>query len=337
MSNEKLVCPICGEPTRVYMGNARKDRLCGKHADMLKAGELIIDEKGHYVKTSVKSKREDDLPDWLKDKNESKTIIKELPKQDKNDDKVLLGDTACCVCGEPSNGKPQCKNCYYESLDFMETLDKNNNVRKLRDHYYNLKERIFIIKTLEEAQRQCNRLIAIAMLANNIYSDTSLLDRAYKDVEALLKGKQAPQMNSTHEEERKENDATKSKVNTAQDGHTVDSDMEVRIDDILYNACILHCYGKNIDEITEKRKKCDWFIPIVNGEGIYIEYWGMKTPKYLEERAEKEELYKKHNIPYIGIETDDPKKDTLTFRSNLIRDLTKLAEERYGFMPKWKK
>ena len=34
--NEKLTCPICGEPTRVYMGNARKDRLCGKHADMLK-------------------------------------------------------------------------------------------------------------------------------------------------------------------------------------------------------------------------------------------------------------------------------------------------------------
>ena len=39
MENEKLICPICGEPTRVYMGNARKDRLCGKHADMLKAGE----------------------------------------------------------------------------------------------------------------------------------------------------------------------------------------------------------------------------------------------------------------------------------------------------------
>lgn len=35
-----LVCPICGAPTRVYMGNARKDRLCGKHADELKAGKI---------------------------------------------------------------------------------------------------------------------------------------------------------------------------------------------------------------------------------------------------------------------------------------------------------
>ena len=40
---------------------------------------------------------------------------------------------------------------------------------------------------------------------------------------------------------------------------------------------------------------------------------------------------------YIGIEAEDPKKDTLTFRSHLMRELTKLAEERYGFMPKWQK
>ena len=92
-----------------------------------------------------------------------------------------------------------------------------------------------------------------------------------------------------------------------------------------------------MQEIIEKRKKCDWFIPIVNDEGIYIEYWGMKTKKYLEDRAEKETLYKKYNIPYIGIEADDPKQDTLTFKSNLIRELTKLAEERFGFMPKWKR
>ena len=299
--SDKLICPICGEPTRIHYGNARKDRLCGKHADMLKAGELVLSDKGEPVK------------------------------------KAKTNETTCIICGETSNGKPQCKNCYYESRDFMETFDKNNTVRKLRDHYYNLKERIFIIKTLEEAKKQCNRLIAIAMLAENIYDDTSLIDRVYKDAEMLLKGKQMPTANNAHEEERKENDETKSKVNTAQDGHTVDSDMEVRIDDILYGARILHCYGKSIDEITEMRKKCDWFIPIINEEGIYIEYWGRRTKEYLKDRAEKEELYKKHNIPYIGIEADDPKKDTLTFKSNLIRDLTRLAEERYGFMPKWKK
>lgn len=38
---DKLVCPICGEPTRVYMGNARKDRLCGKHADEFKHARIL--------------------------------------------------------------------------------------------------------------------------------------------------------------------------------------------------------------------------------------------------------------------------------------------------------
>ena len=49
MSEKKLICPICGQPTRVYMGNARKDLLCGTHADALKAGEIIVNENGLFV------------------------------------------------------------------------------------------------------------------------------------------------------------------------------------------------------------------------------------------------------------------------------------------------
>lgn len=314
---EDLKCPICGEPTSVYMGKARRDRLCKKHGTLAKKGEI---EQCFLCYTWYEAGETCPICNSQKTSNTSSGQ-----------------ECKCIVCGEPSRNKPQCKTCYYESRDFIETLDKNSNVRQLRDHYYNLKERIVIIKTLEEARRQCNRLIAIAMLANELYNDTSLIDRVYRDVESLLEKKQTDPENSTYQEERKENDETKSKVNTAQDGHVVDSDMEVRIDDLLYNACILHCYGKSVEEIPERRKKCDWFIPIVNGKGIYIEYWGMKTPKYLEERAKREALYKKYDIPYIGIEADDPKKDTSTFRSNLIRELRKLAEERYGFMPEWKK
>lgn len=313
MKDEILVCPICGEPTRIYMGNARKDRLCGKHADMLKAGELILNENGKY---SFKSGKEKSVA-----ANNGNT---------KNG-----GGLTCIICGEHSDGKPQCKKCYYETKDFMGVLDKNSTIRKTRDYYYNLKERILIIKSLEETKKQCNKLIAIAMVAEQYNDDTSLMDRVYKDVEILIKGKQAPQANDRFEEERKEKDESKSRINTAEDGHNVDSEMEVKIDDILYNARIIHSYGKSIEEITEKRKKCDWFIPITANEGIYIEYWGMKTPKYLEERREKEELYKKYNIPYISIEQDDPKKDTQTFKSNLVREITMLAEKYYKFMPKW--
>ncbi len=44
MKNEYF-CPICGKPTRTYMGNARKDSLCGVHADALKAGKIYISDK----------------------------------------------------------------------------------------------------------------------------------------------------------------------------------------------------------------------------------------------------------------------------------------------------
>lgn len=91
MSNEKLVCPICGEPTRVYMGNARKDRLCGKHADMLKAGELVLDEKGCFVNP--------------------KETKSESPKE------ITASDLTCIICGEPSNGKHFCIVCYRKYKD----------------------------------------------------------------------------------------------------------------------------------------------------------------------------------------------------------------------------
>ena len=308
--NEKT-CPICGKPTNIYMGRARKDGLCREHGKLANAGERIRCPICYTWRNANEKCPECEMEAF-------EDIIEQTGE--------IANPTSCIVCGNPSNGKPQCKDCYHETNNHLDNLDKNSTTRKLRDHYYNLKERIVIINSIEEVKNQCNRLIAIAILNCNINDDNSLLDRVYSDVEKIIKIKT-----------EKEKDENKSKINTAQDGHNVDSDMEVRIDDILYGAFILHSYGKNINEILEKRKKCDWFIPISNGEGIYIEYWGKDTAKYIEDRKEKEELYKKYNIPYIGIEKDDPKQDTQTFTNNLLRDLTTLAIERFGFMPKWKK
>ena len=52
---DKTFCPICGNPTRVWMGNARKDKLCGKHADLLKDGKIIVNNEGLFV--DVKSNK----------------------------------------------------------------------------------------------------------------------------------------------------------------------------------------------------------------------------------------------------------------------------------------
>lgn len=84
--DNNLKCPICGEPTRVYMGNARKDRLCGKHADMLKNGELPTDKNGNYY--------------------DPKLVARDKPKQEAS------SDLTCIICGEPSNGKHFCHDCW---------------------------------------------------------------------------------------------------------------------------------------------------------------------------------------------------------------------------------
>lgn len=242
----------------------------------------------------------------------------------------------CIICGSPSKGKPQCLECYHETRDFISSLNKNATIRETRDHYYNLRDSIFTMKTVEYAKTNSNKLIAIAFVAEEIHKDSSLIDRVYTDVRKLLESKKTP-AEDKYIEEKKEKDSNKEKIYMSQDGHQVKSQGEVNIDDILYTHYILHCYDKPIAEILEKRKKSDWFIPILNGEGIYIEYWGMETTKYKEERKEKEELYKKYKIPYIGIEKDDPTKDTLTFTNNLIKEINSLAIKRFSFMPKWKR
>ena len=50
MSHDKHLCPICGKPTSVWYGNARKDGLCREHAQMLKEGKLTLQTKNANAK-----------------------------------------------------------------------------------------------------------------------------------------------------------------------------------------------------------------------------------------------------------------------------------------------
>lgn len=364
-----LVCPICGQPTSVYI-NARKDRLCRAHAKDFKEGLIKqCEDCGKWIKSNetceckCKDKRYDSLPTagfekcvacgeptngyafcrkCYKKYSEDELIdilnaVNSLDVDNNLNLPLYQGEFYCVVCGNRTIKYRQCKTCLHESLSFYNTFDKNSSSRQFRDHYFNLKERILIMNNFEESKIQCNRLIAIAMLNNSLNSDSALLSRVYTDVDSLIQPKYQKSLPiDSFAEKKKEEDQKKSKIFTCEDGHNVDSDYEMRIDNMLYSHFILHSYGKNIDEFDEARKKCDWFIPIQNGKGIYIEYWGMDTEKYLKDRKEKEELYKKYDTPYLGIEKDDPKHDFQTFVNNFLRDLRKLAKDRFGFMPEWK-
>ena len=117
---EELKCPICGEPTNVYMGNARKDRLCRKHATMLKNGEIIqCPECGKW-----------------NDKN----VICECKKTKKETEEFLeQKENKCLLCDNDSGKYLFCKTCFAKyhgkTLLLKITCDKSQKLELLNESY----------------------------------------------------------------------------------------------------------------------------------------------------------------------------------------------------------
>ena len=100
MDNKELCCPICGEPTNVYMGNARKDKLCKKHGKMRNDNLIDVNEDGLFFEVASG-----------KILNPPKVEKKPEPvKETKNG----ADELTCIICGEPSNGKHFCIKCYHK-------------------------------------------------------------------------------------------------------------------------------------------------------------------------------------------------------------------------------
>ena len=103
MAND-LICPICGEPTFLVYGKyPRKDGLCKECSQKLfnKEIEQCSDcGKFHNAEEACPCK-----------KPASPTVVKELPKENS------ASDLTCIICGEDSNGKHFCYNCYSKYKD----------------------------------------------------------------------------------------------------------------------------------------------------------------------------------------------------------------------------
>ena len=327
MSNEKLICPICGEPTSSYMGNYRRDRLCREHAKMLKAGEIELDEDGLFI-----------------DSNSDEVLNADYEEDN------LIPDGVCVVCGaDCKKSHRQCQDCYSETKDYMDGIDGNSSVSALRNYYYNLKDYIFRLWDGDRILSKCNNLIAIALTNAKINDDMALKNRVYKDVSYIMDKKEScfkyenedldSDDKSTPEEQNDiKIEEKKTYYHYSSDGHALDSDMEIRIDDILYSNEIFHCCHKRVTEISERVVISDWFIPIEGiNKGIYIEYWGMDNEKYKQNKEEKIKLYLENDLPLIQIEKDEPKLDMQVFTGHLIAQIRDKAKEYFGAMPKWEK
>lgn len=285
---------------------------CKKHLDMIKSGVLIKDENGKWVE---------------------KNIIFGSAQENKTN-----SDSVCLLCGENiiSKNYIYCKECYYNIKDRMEELDKNQNPQKLKDYYYNAKDYAMRIYDENKIYYQKITMIAISNLLNQLYDDDLLIERLQKDIEKIeenLKTKNT-RLNTTIKEIEKideikiNNDKDKAKIKKTQDGHFVESELEIKVDDILYTNNIVHAYNIKVDEIVERTVVCDWYIPILFNKGIYIELWGVKgDEKYNKNKKEKIELYKKHKLKLIEIEYDELKDNTQRLKSSLISKIKIFKQE----------
>ncbi len=240
-------------------------------------------------------------------------------------DSIKKDIATCIVCGENAPNGSLCRDCYYEMRDFKDSFDKNAKVFDLKDYYFNLRSNIYRMKNFEYIQSNCNKLLALANLTKELFGDESLTDRAEEDVKEIIE-KKKPEQKQTVSEYSKTQDSRKEEFLRTADGHYVKSNPESIIDDILYDVRIVHCYEKKVPiSSDESTIKADWFIPVTDGRhGIYIEYWGMNTKEYLENKERKRKAYKEHDIPLIEIEKDDYK-DRQGLTDRIISEINTLA------------
>ena len=308
-------CPICGEPTNVYMGKARKDKLCRKHGMMKNAGEISITDDGLFIEVATGTVL-----------NASKK-----PSNEKAAKTPADTETKCIICGAPSNGKEVCKACYVEIMNCQNDLDKNKKPWELKDYYYNLKAFISRLKNHEEVTKNIYKLFAIAWLLRTLYNDNQLSDVVGNDARYLIKVREKLK-EIKFDEQHQQNDRTIIAVadiekNRASDGHICKSEGEVIIDDILFNARVCHAYERKVKEIPsscERTVLADWFIPLEGFQGIYIEYWGMDTTSYQDNKEEKLKLYEKYGVKLIEINKNDTK-DRQTLEDFIFQRLTELG------------
>lgn len=244
----------------------------------------------------------------------------------------------CPICNDEFDGTQYkvCINCHYDILDRMDELDKNQKPFKLKDYYFNAKDYASRLYDEDKIHYQEITMGAIANILSENYNDESILDRIDKDFLELKQNLNKKNNNlATKIKEQKKveeiktnNDNEKAKIKRTQDGHFVESEYEIRIDDILYNNNIIHAYNIKVDEIPERTIMCDWYIPILRDKGIYIELWGVKdNEKYNKNKKEKIDLYKLHSLYLIEIEYDELKDDTLRLKSKLLSDIKKFKKE----------
>jgi hypothetical protein len=301
-------CKVCGKPSGYFP-------LCKDCNDLKEKGKITkCDSCGEWYETAKGC----DCKKSSAKKTETATTKK-----------TNNSGGNCIVCGESAPNGSLCRKCWYEMQDYKDSFNKNAKVFELKDYYFNLRSNIYRMKNFDFIKSNCNKLMALAVLVKDLFSDESLTDRIENDIKEIIANKK-PQKEQVATEYSKTQDSRKEELLRTADGHYVKSNPESIIDDILYDVRIVHCYEKKVPISSDEQTiTADWFIPVTDGRhGIYIEYWGMNTKEYLENKERKRKAYKEHDVPLIEIEKDDYI-DRQGLTDRLISEINSLAQKHF--------
>ena len=244
---EKLVCPICGEPTSSYMGNYRKDGLCKKHANEFKNGNIEkCEECGswHSSDEICPCQQEEDLPTEGYDK--------------------------CLICGTETEGYAFCLECWKRTprAKMLEIVKDYNNAKLEKDKNDEDNEvitnKVVVINENNKSKCiTCGKQTDGLLFCSNCY-------HKYKNKELLFKITNCSSVELI-------DDSYEGKF-ICKDGHIVKSKSEREIDNYLFEHDIPHAYEKALPYGSGEKEILhpDFYLPNYLGKGkhVYVEHWG---------------------------------------------------------------
>lgn len=235
----------------------------------------------------------------------------------------------CIICEEESK-YDLCKKCYEEMNniknqleDFIWYLDATKN------HYYEIKSKIYYLKNMEYVRYNCLKLIALSEFIENYFDQIGFIEKAKKEVIELIykKKKYLGLINESDEDKIKEDINSKDNesifINNEEleddyrnkfvspyrckDGHYVKSKAERIIDDYFFLARIIHVYEQAVyNEENNETYYPDFYLPYEGksegeNKGIYIEYFGLDNDEYSKKAKKKMKFYKSKKFDFIEI------------------------------------
>lgn len=305
----ELKCPICGKPTRVWYGNARKDNLCAEHADQLKAGEIEFCEK---------------CESWhgIGKPCNCKSVYTKLPTE---------GFAECVICHAKTNGYAFCRNCFQE-YDNDELLNILNDKKTTPTETNLLPQEIESEKepsptenshtiTINSENKSkcitCGRKTDGVLFCGQCY-------HKYKNRQLLFRIKNCTDVELL-------DDSYEGKYD-CDDGHVVKSKSEALIDNYLFSHNIKHTYETDFVYGSKKEDilKPDFTLPNYLGDGkdVYIEHWGYNENNitYTKTKKFKMPIYKINKITLVCIYESDISNLNSALTRKLNKEYIKLSE-----------